>query len=115
MPRKRKPVKSDKERSRSPFKRRDVLGPGPRGQKNVRADDWACKCLLSEDRKKTVCTCEGISSRTTKRDGTPMKKKVKINLAEKRKYQKVYREWKKKERERTRKVRAAWKQRKASR
>lgn len=76
----------------NPFSHRTSIGPGPKGQKNRRANRWRCRCeQVSKNESK--CVCDGI--RTPKGRVSKARKTFAINLQKKRQYAKMWRAWKK--------------------
>lgn len=65
----------------SPFKRKQKLGPGPRGGTNTKTGEWDCNC-------------NGYQCQCTHDDGS--KKTIKIKRGYKQKYNKQYKKWKSK-------------------
>lgn len=75
-----------------PYKVKKRLGPGPRGGKNKRADDWECTCGSYK------CTCKGISPETK-----GQKKTVLIGKEYKKTYNAEYKAWAKKHKKKKKK------------
>ena len=71
-----------------PFANDERNGPGPKGQTNVRADRWRCRCKQVH-RDLSICRCEGIR-RLKNGKLSRAKKTVRINLQRKREYQKKH-------------------------
>ncbi len=69
-----------------PFRYRKKIGPGPKHETNKRADKWDCEC---ED---YFCVCEGIA-----RSNYGQVKKIWTNRKRKKKYNKMYRKWRKRQ------------------
>ncbi len=77
----------------------DCYGPGPKGQKNCRADRWRCKC---EQKTKDLSVCKCVGIRPLPGGGvSKARKTVRIDLKKKREYQKkLYRPFLKRKRQR---------------